>query len=76
MARAVSPDHVSLGKAIRSVRAQRGVSQEELAYRSGLDRSYMGGVERGERNVALTNLLRVARALDVRGSDLLGEGGL
>ena len=72
----VSKDHASLGEAIRTLRAERGFSQEELAHRSGLDRSYMGAIERGERNVALTNLLRVAQALDTTGADLLARAEL
>lgn len=68
-----SDAHVALGKAIRRLRAGRGVSQEELAHRSGLDRSYMGGVERGERNLSYSNLLKIATALDVRASELLAE---
>ncbi|MDX6699546.1 MAG: hypothetical protein QOE65_2943 [Solirubrobacteraceae bacterium] len=58
-----SAAHVTFGQAIRELREERGISQEELAYRSGLDRSYMGGVERGERNVSLKNIFRVAEGL-------------
>jgi transcriptional regulator with XRE-family HTH domain len=50
---------------------QRGFSQEELAYRCNLHRTYVGGIERGERNPSYTNILRVARALDVPASKLL-----
>jgi len=60
-----SADHLAFGRAIRELRKEQGVSQEELSHRSGLDRSYMGGVERGERNVSLTNILRIADGLDV-----------
>ena len=60
-----------LGRAIRSLRIAQGLSQEALAERSGLDRSYMGGIERGEHNVALINLGRIAEALGVKISNLM-----
>ncbi len=52
------------------MREGRGISQEELASRSDMDRSYAGGVERGERNVSLSNILKIAAALEVRSQDL------
>jgi len=66
-----SQAHVALGQAIRDYRARRRLSQEDLAYRSGLHRTYLGGIERGERNPSFTNILKVAEALDVPASDLL-----
>ena len=53
----------ALGAAIRHFRQTEGVSQEELAARAGLHRTYVGGVERGERNPSFLSLLRLAEAL-------------
>ena len=66
-----SQAHAALGRAIREHREVRGLSQEELGYRSGLHRTYVGGIERGERNPSFTNILRVAEALGVSASELL-----
>ena len=54
---------------VRELRAHHGYSQEELAHRSGLHRTYVGAVERGERNITLLNAQRIADALDVPLSD-------
>jgi transcriptional regulator with XRE-family HTH domain len=62
---------VLLGKVIRSRRLEAGLSQEAFADDTGLDRSYIGGIERGEHNLALINLLKIARSLDISGSELL-----
>jgi DNA-binding XRE family transcriptional regulator len=53
------------GKAVRRRRHQLGVSQEEFADMCGLDRTYIGGIERGERNIALVNIERIARAFRI-----------
>jgi transcriptional regulator with XRE-family HTH domain len=53
------------GKAVRKKRNKLGVSQEEFADICGLDRTYIGGIERGERNVALVNIERIAKALRI-----------
>jgi len=71
-----SPTHagnstlIKLGRRIRQLREGQGLSQESIALASGLDRSYFGGVERGEHNVAVINLEKIANALDVKISDL------
>jgi len=61
---------VALGKQIRKVRNEKGFSQEGFALKVGLGRSYYGGVERGERNVAALNLMRIAAELKVEVGDL------
>jgi transcriptional regulator with XRE-family HTH domain len=53
------------GARVRAERERLGVSQEELADRAGVHRTYLGGVERGERNIGLQNIVRIARALGV-----------
>lgn len=59
-----SPNHAALGEAIRRLRQEQGVSQEELAERADTDLSQVGGIERGTRNPSYTTLLRLAAALD------------
>ena len=59
------PNLVSLGQQIRVLRANAGYSQEGFANHVGMARAYYGGVERGERNIAALNLIRIAKALDV-----------
>ena len=61
------------GVRLRQLRDERGYSQEELAERAGLHRNYVGGVERGERNVALENIVKLAKALSVRPGDLFTD---
>ena len=61
---------VRFGKALRRRREKLGVSQEEFADVCGLDRTYIGGIERGERNVALQNIEKIAKALRVTLSEL------
>jgi transcriptional regulator with XRE-family HTH domain len=64
---------VRFGKAVRQRRHKLGVSQEAFADLCGLDRTYIGGIERGERNVALVNIEKIARALKIALSDLFRE---
>ena len=59
------------GDRLRELRLHRGYSQEELADRCGLHRTYVGSVERGERNIALQNICRLANALEVLPAELL-----
>lgn len=62
---------VDLGIAIRKTRLEQGLSQEALAVDAGLDRSYMGGIERGEHNLTIINLVKISKALDMTPSQLL-----
>lgn len=59
-----------IGSEIRRLRSARGLSQESFADLCGLDRTYIGGVERGERNISLINLLKISHALNISLSDL------
>lgn len=70
------PVLVALGEAIRRARIGVGLSQEALAVDAGLDRSYMGGIERGEHNLTVMNLVKIAGALQTSPSALLGSSGL
>lgn len=56
----------NFGARVRELRLKAKLSQEELADQAELDRSYVGGVERGERNVSLVNIHKIARALKVK----------
>jgi transcriptional regulator with XRE-family HTH domain len=60
-----SAAHRAYGQAFRQLRRARGISQERLADLAGLDRTYVSGIERGERNPSLTNLLKLAATLEV-----------
>lgn len=63
-----------LARNLRLIRAQKGISQEKLADLAGLHRTYVGSVERGERNISIDNIEKLAKALDVMISSLIGEG--
>ena len=64
-----NPHLVELGKQVREVRKQKGFSQETLAFRADIDRSYMGSIERGERNVSFLTLVKIADCLNCSVSD-------
>lgn len=69
---AISTDpRAVLGKCVRELRLHHGYSQEELADRAHLHRNYIGGVERGERNISLINIVEQAHALSVKPAELL-----
>ena len=60
----------------RLARVEMRVSQEALAVDADLDRSYLGGIERGEHNLTVMNIVKIAAALQVKPSELLGSAGL
>ncbi len=62
---------MQFGERVRALRKQKGISSQlELALKTGLDRTYIGGIERGERNVALINIEKIAKALGVKIEEL------
>jgi transcriptional regulator with XRE-family HTH domain len=62
----------AFGARLRALRKARKLSQEKVALRCGLDRSYLGQIERGESNVSLINIHRIAEALEVEAGALFG----
>ena len=70
------PALVALGEAIRHIRLSKDISQEKLALLAEVDRSYVGRVERGDNNVAVLTLARLAGALDISISELMQEANL
>jgi transcriptional regulator with XRE-family HTH domain len=65
------PEREILAGNMRRLRAARGLSQDALAFEAQMNRTYLGGVERGERNVSLDNIARIAKALGVEAWQLL-----
>ncbi|HEY3615351.1 MAG TPA: helix-turn-helix transcriptional regulator [Candidatus Sulfotelmatobacter sp.] len=59
------------GQKVRELRLDQGISQEALADQAGVHRTFMGSVERGERNISLENIVKIAKALNCRPSKLL-----
>lgn len=66
----------SLGRVIREVRETKGLSQESFAHQCGVHRTYIGSVERGERNVSLDSILKIAKALGLTAAELFKQAGL
>lgn len=73
---AASPILGAFGRAVRSVRLDKGISQEALADLAQLDRSYMGGIERGEHNLALINITKIAAALGMTVAELMAKASI
>jgi transcriptional regulator with XRE-family HTH domain len=67
---------VTFGAAVRRVRKECGMSQEELALRCDIDRSYMGSIERGEQNSGLLHIARIAQALNTKIETLMANARL
>lgn len=62
--------HREFGNKIQQLRKQRGLSQEDLAFKVGVDRSYMGFIERGEKNATLDKIIKIAKAFNIKVKDL------
>jgi len=62
---------IAFGKHLAALRRSKGFSQEGLALESGLARSYLGGVERGQRNIALVNICKLAQAMQVTPAEVM-----
>lgn len=60
------------GARIRELREARDLTQEDVAFAAGLDRSYLSGIERGKKNLSLVNIHRIAKALGVNAAELFG----
>lgn len=61
----LSATHLKIGQKVRQMRQEQNLTQEELAFKVGVDRSYMGFVERGEKNPTLSTLMKIAKALKI-----------
>jgi transcriptional regulator with XRE-family HTH domain len=67
-----SREHASLGEAIRQVRVERGLSQEELADRAEMHTTHLGGLERGVRNPSYATIVKLSKALSIKPGELVG----
>ncbi|RZI59970.1 MAG: XRE family transcriptional regulator [Pseudomonas sp.] len=73
---AQDPALLALGAAIRSTRLEQGLAQEELAFRSQIERSYMSSIERGMQNVGVMTLVRLAKELEISLASLMSKAKL
>lgn len=64
---------IKFGERVRDLRKERGLSQEQLAFKADLHRTYIGMIERAEKNITLINIEKIANALDVPISDFLKD---
>ncbi|WP_283787044.1 helix-turn-helix domain-containing protein [Bermanella sp. WJH001] len=65
------PRLVAFGERVRQIRKEKGLSQEALADLAGIDRSYMGHIERGDQNITLTKIFQIAKALETSPHNLI-----
>ncbi|WP_209502831.1 helix-turn-helix domain-containing protein [Variovorax paradoxus] len=73
---ALDPALLSLGQAVRNARKARGISQEQLALASQVERSYMSSIERGMQNVGVMTLVRISATLGLTVADLMAQAHL
>jgi transcriptional regulator with XRE-family HTH domain len=73
---ALDPALVALGGAIRSMRIARRITQEDLAHRSEIDRSFMSSIERGTQNPGVMTVLQIAAGIGVSAAEMFAEAGL
>ncbi|HWA88904.1 MAG TPA: helix-turn-helix transcriptional regulator [Rhizomicrobium sp.] len=66
-----NPDLIAFGREVRRRRTEQGISQEELGFRADLHRNYIGYVERAEENATVKSIVKIARALGLRPSELV-----
>lgn len=64
---------IKFGHKVRQLRKEKGWSQEEFSFKSGFHRTYIGMVERGERNISLRNIERIAKTFDIQINELFNE---
>ena len=67
----ITPDRKSFGRRLRKLRTDKVMSQESLATKAGLHRTYIGAVERGEQSISIDNMQKLARALKIKLADLV-----
>lgn len=70
------PSLIALGASIRRIRLKKGISQETLALAANVDRSYLGRVERGDNNVAMLTLVKIAKGLNTSVASLIEDANL
>jgi len=71
-----APALVALGSAIRSLRKSQGISQEELAHRSQVDRAYMSSIERGTQNPGVMTIIRIAQSMGISAAEIFAAAEL
>jgi transcriptional regulator with XRE-family HTH domain len=76
MARKKTQTTIAFGAAVRALRRERGYGQEGFAAHAGIDRSYYGAIERGEFNVSLETIMKLAAALETKAGELLTRANL